>query len=117
MLAKWIAHATVDLNLSCFMLVLPQETRRESSMCDPFCKHPAFLAKAILTLLPEPQVFEQGPQDPHGPQLFQRQSTELNHILFGLYLSFYNGNAYLTMLELTLISYSAHILTTILLLF
>ena len=39
-------HATVDLDLSRFMLVLQKEARRESSMCDPFCKYPAFLAKA-----------------------------------------------------------------------
>ena len=38
--------------LSCFMLVLQKrQEERESSMCDPFCKHPAFLANAILTLL------------------------------------------------------------------
>ena len=35
------------------MLAL-QEGRRESSMCDPFCKHPAFLARAIITLLYSP---------------------------------------------------------------
>ena len=51
MLAKWIAHATVDLDLSSFMLVLQKEARRESSMCDPFCENPAFLARAILTLI------------------------------------------------------------------
>ena len=51
MLAKWITHATVDLDLSCFMLVLSKEASRESSMCDPFCENPAFLARAILTLL------------------------------------------------------------------
>ena len=55
MLSKWIAHATVDLNLSCFILVLQKEARRKSSMCDPFCKNPAFLARAVLTLLP-PQL-------------------------------------------------------------
>ena len=38
------------------MLVLQKEARRESSMCDPFCEHPAFLAKAILTLVPDPAV-------------------------------------------------------------
>ena len=51
MLAKWIAHATVDLDLSCFMLVLQKDARRESNMCDPFCENPAFLARAILTLI------------------------------------------------------------------
>jgi len=38
------------LELSCFMLVLQKEARRESSMCDPFCENPAFLARALLTL-------------------------------------------------------------------
>ena len=56
MLAKWIAHATVDLDLSCFMLVLQKEARKESSMCDPFCENPAFLARAVLTLLGTDQI-------------------------------------------------------------
>ena len=58
MLAKWITHATVDLDLSCFMLVLPKEASRESSMCDPFCENPAFLARAILTLIPTLPTFD-----------------------------------------------------------
>ena len=51
-LAKWITHDTPSSCLLCKASMKQDKSQVNSSMCDPFCKHPAFLAKAILTLFP-----------------------------------------------------------------
>ena len=43
-LAKWITHATVFSDLSCFGPVFRPQTSHESNMCDQFCKYRAVLA-------------------------------------------------------------------------
>ena len=45
------SHMLLSLLASfCKTSMKQDESQVNSSMCDPFCKHPAFLAKAILTL-------------------------------------------------------------------
>ena len=55
---KGTAHATLSLLASfCKTSMKQDESQVNSSMCDPFCKHPAFLAKAILTLNKSKETF------------------------------------------------------------